>query len=143
MKYKVVVREVNVYEFEVEAKSEYEAEIIAGRNYVDKQPDDMYVSDINVEPTIDVNCLTKEQLWKLRQEITLGSIYINDYVNSFGIPAKNCCAFFDSFLEDCWYLADYEDRNIKDIEGIYAAYDDADHLFNYYYGIENPFGNIE
>lgn len=87
---------------------------------------------------INPNNLTKEQLWKLRQEIVLGSIYVNDYENSFGIEPIDVCNFFDSFIED----AEHDDegnasgRDIKD-------YDNAEELYNYYSSCENPFGEIE
>ena len=49
---------------------------------------------------LNPNNLTKEQLWKLRKEIVLGSLYIDDYKNSFGINPENVCDFFNSFIED-------------------------------------------
>ena len=42
---------------------------------------------------------TKENLWKLRKEIKLGSLFITDYRNSFGIDPRKVCDFFDGFLE--------------------------------------------
>lgn len=43
--------------------------------------------------------LKDEYLWVLRQEIVLGSIYISDYANSFGISPEKVCDFFTSFWE--------------------------------------------
>ena len=43
--------------------------------------------------------LKEEYLWPLRQQITLGSIYIADYANHFGIDANKVCDFFTSFWE--------------------------------------------
>lgn len=46
---------------------------------------------------------TKEELWELRRQIVLGSVFVRDYRNSFGVPEDMCCAFFDgylSFLQD-------------------------------------------
>ena len=48
---------------------------------------------------LNPNNLTKEQLWKLRKEIALGSLYIDDYKNSFGINPENVCDFFNSFID--------------------------------------------
>lgn len=42
--------------------------------------------------------LTQEQLWKLRRQIVLGSLYYSDYINTFGIDRHLVCDFFDSFL---------------------------------------------
>ena len=86
------------------------------------------------------NTLTKEQMAELREDIVLGSIYTNDYENRFNIDSVKVQLFFDGFIDDCWDLADYEDRNIKDVEGIYAAYDDIDHIYDYYCSVEYPFG---
>lgn len=47
-----------------------------------------------------------EHLWALRQEIVLGSIYVSDYKNSFGISPEKVCDFFTSFWESyCEELA--------------------------------------
>lgn len=47
--------------------------------------------------------LTQDELWALRKEIVLNSLFIHDYRNSFGISPKSACDFFDgyvSFLEE-------------------------------------------
>lgn len=50
--------------------------------------------------------LKDEYLWSLRQQITLGSIYVSDYENSFGIQPKKVCDFFTSFWDSyCQELA--------------------------------------
>ena len=87
---------------------------------------------------IDVNNLTKEQLWKLRQEIVLGSLYTHDYDNSFGIDPSAVCNFFDSFIEDA-QVDDYGRPNNREIK----EYDNAEDLYNYYRSCENPFGEID
>lgn len=43
--------------------------------------------------------MSEENLWKLRQEIKLGSLFIADYRNSFGVDPHKVCDFFDGFLE--------------------------------------------
>ncbi len=54
----------------------------------------------------DNGWLKEEYLWPLRQQIILGSIYISDYENRFGIDADKVCDFFTSFLEEyCEELA--------------------------------------
>lgn len=42
--------------------------------------------------------LTTDELWELRQEIVLNSIYVSDYENSFGFHSSDMCLFFDSYL---------------------------------------------
>jgi len=90
------------------------------------------------EEKVNPNNLTKEQLWKLRQEIRLNSIYTNDYENSFDLDPVAVQDFFDTFIEDMEQDDDGNPNNRK-IED----YDNADDLYNFYTGCENPFGEIE
>ena len=87
---------------------------------------------------LNPNNLTKEQLWKLREEIVLGSLYLDDYKNSFGIDPQAVCNFFDSFIEDAQQddEGNYNNRETKD-------FDNAEELYNYYLSCENPFGDLE
>lgn len=107
--------------------------INASRKYLD---DGCYL--LSESTNIDVNNLTKEQLWKLRQEIVLGSLYTHDYDNSFGIDPSAVCNFFDSFIEDS-QVDDYGRPNNRKTE----EYDNAEDLYNYYRSCENPFGEVE
>lgn len=43
--------------------------------------------------------LKPEYLWPLRQQITLGSMYVADYENDFGISRDKVCDFFLSFWD--------------------------------------------
>ena len=43
--------------------------------------------------------LTYEQLKQLREEITLNSLYVRDYKNSFGIDPSKVCDFFYGWLD--------------------------------------------
>ena len=43
--------------------------------------------------------MTKDELWALRQEIKLGSLFYADYRNSFDIDEHPVCDFFDGYLE--------------------------------------------
>ncbi len=45
----------------------------------------------------------RDFLWKLRQEITLNSLYLDDYENSFGIAPQAVCDFFEGYTD---YLYD-------------------------------------
>ena len=96
------------------------------------------LDNLTESANVDVNNLTKEQLWKLRQEIVLGSLYTHDYDNSFGIDPSAVCSFFDSFIED----AQVDDFG-KSIDREVEEYDNAEDLYNYYCSCENPFGEIE
>lgn len=88
----------------------------------------------------DFEFWNKEKLWNLRKEICLGSLFINHYENSFGIPEKDCCSFFDSFVEDCWDIESEEENGLTEWKDILDKYDNAECLWDYFYGMEYPFG---
>ena len=98
-----------------------------------KECDKSLKEDENIDP----NNLTKDQLWELREEIVLGSLYINDYENSFGIDPRGVCNFFDSFIEDAQQddEGNFNDRKTEE-------FDNADELYDYYMSCENPFGDL-
>ena len=48
--------------------------------------------------------MTKQELQQLRQQITLNSLFTDDYTNSYNIPPRQVQDFFDSWLEDCEYI---------------------------------------
>lgn len=78
--------------------------------------------------------MTKEQLWALRRQIVLGSLYLSDYVNTFGIDRHAVCDFFDSFLSFLGEkMADeipgYDDRHFSKH---LRAYDTPDELWEWY-----------
>ena len=50
--------------------------------------------------------LSKEELWTLRGEIVLNSLFISDYRNSFGLSPKSVCDFFDGYCSFLWDLAE-------------------------------------
>jgi len=105
----------------------------------DKIPENEIINEslINEAERIDPNNLTKEQLWNLRKEIVLGSIYINDYKNSLNINPQAVCNFFDSFIEDAQQddEGNFNNRKTED-------FDNAEELYNYYFSCENPFGDL-
>lgn len=98
---------------------------------------DEFYSESSLNEDINSNVLTKEQLWKLRKEIVLGSIYTNDYENSFGINPENVQAFFDSFIENA-QQDDEGNFNNRKVE----EFDNPDELYDYYAGCEFPFGEM-
>ena len=88
--------------------------------------------------------LSKEDLKKLRSEIVLNSLYIADYENSFDIPAKDVCDFFDGYVEELYYImleeiGEDKVKELNDTEYYKELFkrDNIDNLYNYYYGIEN------
>ena len=88
--------------------------------------------------------MEKKDLWKLRQEIVLNSLYTNDYVNSFGINEQTVQDFFDSYIEELNWLLE-EKVGVEEIEKMNSdkyyselfKLDNEDNLYNYYYSCED------
>ena len=75
--------------------------------------------------------LTKNQLWALRQEIVLNSLYVADYQNSFGYTAKSVCDFFDGYMDYLDELATEEHGRDCSLEEIFS-FDNAENLSAWY-----------
>lgn len=74
--------------------------------------------------------LNKKQLWQLRQQCVLNSIFLKDYKNNMYIKEKDACAFFDSYIE---YLYDeYAHDDDENIFNLLNEYDNAETLYAYY-----------
>lgn len=75
--------------------------------------------------------LTKEKLYKLRDQITLNSVYVRDYENDMGIDTKMCCEFFTGYVD---YLCELEKENGEDLDiwDFFAKYDTIDNLWDWY-----------
>ena len=90
---------------------------------------------------------TKETLWQLRQEVPIGSLFTNDFRNSFGIPARTCQDFFDGYMDELDYMMQedglYENGYDEAFWDHLDEYDNADNLWDWYSGTEQPFGEVE
>lgn len=73
--------------------------------------------------------LNKEELWKLRKEIVLKSIYYADYVNSFGFNSKDVCYFFDGYIDYIDELAEEEEGTLLDMDTLFEKYDNKENLW--------------
>lgn len=77
--------------------------------------------------------LSPRQLWNLRKQITVNSLYYEDYENSYDIGRVEVAMFFDSWLE---YL---EEKMQEDIVGYndsmfwdyFKEYDTCKYLSDY------------
>ena len=77
--------------------------------------------------------MSKRNLWALRTEITLGSLYTSDYENSFQILPRMVQDFFDGYIEYLWELAEEKNNKNIDFEDLVEIYDNADNLEGWYY----------
>ena len=82
--------------------------------------------------------LSQTDLWKLRQEIKLGSLFIADYRNSFDIDPHKVCEFFDGFLEfvEEEMQEDHPGFNDADFWELLPNYDTPEYLLGWYYRFE-------
>lgn len=80
--------------------------------------------------------LDSDQLWKLRGEIVLNSIFVQDYENSFEFDPSGICDFFDGYLEYLYELANGEGLEDIELADLIDRYDNPDNLFDYYYGLD-------
>lgn len=72
--------------------------------------------------------MTRENLQKLRNEITLNSCYFYDYTNSFGFNEYDMCAFFDGYYDYIWELAE-ENHSPNEVTH-YLVIDEFDNIDN-------------
>jgi len=87
--------------------------------------------------------LTKEELWELRGQVCLGSLYTKDYVNHFGFNENSVFDFFDGFCDYVGELAEEKyGRDNYDWNDAIVEYDNADALWNWY-GMYDDFDWVE
>lgn len=77
--------------------------------------------------------LTTAELWQLRNEIVLNSLFIADYCNSFGFSPKSMCDFFDGYVSFIYELATEDGHEDLEIVKLCELYDNADNLQRWYY----------
>ena len=80
--------------------------------------------------------LSTEQLYALRKEIVLNSLFLKDYSNSFGIEEKEVCDFFMGYVEYLFEIAEEDLHSDYDFFEIAEHYDNDNNLFNYWLFIE-------
>ena len=80
--------------------------------------------------------LTKDELWELRQEIVLNSLFTKDYSNSFEVPDYVCHTFFDGYVMELYLLSDDDNFQSDDLFDVIEKYDNKDNLYNYYSQLE-------
>lgn len=76
--------------------------------------------------------LTKEQLWNLRQQIVLCSLYYSDYENDMGIDSHNCHDFFDGYAEYLGNRMEGDGHKEKEFFDLLDKYDTLDNLYDWY-----------
>ena len=77
--------------------------------------------------------LTKDELWSLRTEIVLNSLFVSDYENTFGYTASCMNTFFDGYVHYLEELAKELGEDNLPFDEIVSKYDNEDNLFAYYW----------
>lgn len=78
--------------------------------------------------------MTREQLWALRGQIPLCSLFYSDYRNTFGIGCHAVCDFFDGYADNLVELMneDKPGRGDNHFFDHLNEYDCPDNLWNWY-----------
>jgi hypothetical protein len=69
--------------------------------------------------------LTQKELWALRKEVCLNSLYVADFNNSFGFNAEDVSNFFDGYVS-------YLDEMAQELGGEWYQYDSHFNLWDCY-----------
>lgn len=77
--------------------------------------------------------LTSAELAKLRSEIVLNSLYLSDYVNSFGFNPNHISTFFDGYISYLEELAKEDGYTEWDnIFKMFDIYDTEENLYDWF-----------
>lgn len=85
-----------------------------GKYYVLEDGDEWKVVESdNFEEEREISELSFDELCKLRKEISLGSIYLSDYQNSFGVYAETLSSYAEGYEESLYeeYGEDWESHD--------------------------------
>lgn len=69
--------------------------------------------------------LTKNDLWSLRQQVVLNSLYVADYRNDLGYDEHKVCDFFDGYVSFLQEMAD-------EYGTAWATLDSPEHLYDWF-----------
>lgn len=78
---------------------------------------------------MQIKDLTNKEIYALRKEICLNSLFIKDYANSFGISPEEVCDFFTGYVD---YLYEINELDTDDFFEIVDMYDNYNNLVNYF-----------
>ena len=89
--------------------------------------------------TYTIGSLSKTQLKRLREDITLNSLYLSDYENRYGIDRNDVFNFFDSYLNYLEELMQEDRPELTETEvdnmffDLLPEYDNINNLLEYQY----------
>lgn len=80
--------------------------------------------------------LNIDQLWHLREQIVLNSIFFSDFRNDFEFEPESISDFFDGYLDYLFELASADGIYEPEVEDVVETYDNPDTLFDYYWNMD-------
>ena len=87
---------------------------------------------------------SEQDLWELRKQVTLNSLFSSDYENRFGLDPQAVQDFFDGYLDELDYIAQEEGEENLDSSELIDKYDNPENLKSWYDSYtEDPFGEDE
>lgn len=87
---------------------------------------------------------SEKDLWDLRNQVTLNSLFTSDYENRLGLDPNAVQDFFDGYLEELDYIAEQDGEKNLDLEELLDRYDNPENLKNWYDSLDyDPFGDEE
>ena len=84
-------------------------------------------------------------LSNLREDIVLGSLYISDYRNRYGLDPNGVCGFFDGYLDYLGYMMEEDIPDYKDDKffDYLPEYDNMDTLLGWFMDCEGCIGSVD
>ena len=76
---------------------------------------------------------TKEDLWDLRQQIVLNSLFVSDYRNNMGIDEHSVADFFEGYMDYLTELEREEGMSDETFKQFFDRYDTPDNLWSWYH----------
>lgn len=79
--------------------------------------------------------LGPRQLWFLRKDIIINSIYLNDYINRYGVTPSEVYNFFMGWLDFLEEIIKEDNPNYKDdlFWKLFPKYDTPKNLLNWWF----------
>lgn len=77
----------------------------------------------------DLYKLGPRQLWRLRQDIVLCSLFYSDYKNRYEIDTRAVCDFFDGYADYLQELMEEEHGENFDFYELLPEYDNKENLY--------------
>ena len=79
---------------------------------------------------------TIDELWDLRNQIVVNSVFLHDYENNNGIDEQSLYEFFNGYHDYMWELANENIEN-PTFDSVFNQFDNKDVLYEWFYCYDN------